>query len=164
MQLLLFTTPCYLHLISACNTTEGHPQSIPYYFIIMTMPLISRSILSSSRRLLPTTSFFLTPYHTANQNITAATNNTQQSVLLSTSPDYTNYESWHKNNYEDESHNNTTTNNTNLDILQNNFQDENSSNSTTAAKFNHPVEGPRTSVLMELTDSVGALHDVLRFL
>ena len=29
----------------------------------------------------------------------------------------------------------------------------------------HPAEeGPRTSVLMELTDRVGALHDVLRFL
>jgi len=132
------------------------------------MSLISRSILSSSRRLPKSSSFFVTvtPYHTTNQNTTVtATNNTQQSVLLSTSPDYTNYESWHKNNYEDhESHTTTAMNNTpNLDILQNNF-DENCSNSTTTTKFNHPVEGPRTSVLMELTDRVGALHDVLRFL
>ena len=98
--------------------------------------------------------------------MTAPTNNTEQSVLFSTSPDYTNYESWHKNNYEDESHTTTAMNNissTNLDILQNNF-DENSSSSSNSIKFNHPVEGPRTSVLMELTDRVGALHDVLRFL
>ena len=128
------------------------------------MSLISRSILSSSRRLPKSSSFFLTPYHTTNQNtIATTTNKTEQSVLLSTSPDYTNYESWHKNNYEDESHT-TTANNTNLDILQNNFQDENSSSSSNSTKFNHPVEGPRTSVLMELTDRVGALHDVLRFL
>ena len=130
----------------------------------MAMSLIYRFTISSSRRLLPTTSFFLTPYHTNQNTNVTATNNTQQSVLFSTSPDYTNYESWHKNNYEDESHTTTTAmNNTNLDILQNNL-DENSSNSTTAAKFNHPVEGSRTSVLMELTDRVGALHDVLRFL
>ena len=129
------------------------------------MSLISRSILSSSRRLPKSSSFFLTltPY----QNTTATTtNNTQQTAYFSTSPDYTNYESWHKNNYEDESHTTTAMNNasiTNLDILQNNF-DENSSSSSNSTKFNHPVEGPRTSVLMELTDRVGALHDVLRFL
>ena len=28
---------------------------------------------------------------------------------------------------------------------------------------NSPLEGPRTSVLMELTDRVGALHDVLKY-
>jgi len=131
------------------------------------MSLICRSTKSSSRRLPKSSSFFLTPYHTTNQNtIATATNNTQQSVLLSTSPDYTNYESWHKKNYEDESHTATTAMNASITNLQNNFiQDENSSSSsTTAAKFNHPVEGPRTSVLMELTDRVGALHDVLRFL
>ena len=129
------------------------------------MPLIYRSTISSSRRLLPTTtSFFLTPYHT-NQNTTAAaTNNTQQTLYLSTSPDYTNYESWHKNNYEDESHT-ATAMNASITNLQNNFsQDENSSSSSNSTKFNNPVEGPRTSVLMELTDRVGALHDVLRFL
>ncbi|KAL7527800.1 hypothetical protein ACHAWF_002315, partial [Thalassiosira exigua] len=35
--------------------------------------------------------------------------------------------------------------------------------SSTAASSPIPSEGPRTSVLMELTDRVGALHDVLRF-
>ena len=129
------------------------------------MSLIGRSILSSSRaarRLPKSSSFFLTP----NQNtIATTTNNTQQTLYFSTSPDYTNYESWHKNNYEDESHHTTTAmNNTNLDILQNNLDENSRSSSTSAAKFNHPVEGPRTSVLMELTDRVGALHDVLRFL
>jgi hypothetical protein len=134
----------------------------------MTMSLIGRSILSSSRaafRLPKSSSFFLTPYHTTNQNtIATSTKNTQQALYFSTSPDYTNYESWHKNNYEDESHTTTAMNNTNLDILQNNLDENSRSSSTSAAKFNHPVEGPRTSVLMELTDRVGALHDVLRFL
>ena len=131
----------------------------------MAMSLISRSILSSSRRLpkSSSSSFFLTPY---NQNTIATTTNiTQQTAHFSTSPDYTNYESWHKNNYEGQSHTTTAMNTTlNLDILQNNLDENSSNNSTTAAKFNHPVEGPRTSVLMELTDRVGALHDVLRFL
>ena len=117
---------------------------------------VSRSILSrpatiTTRRLLPTTSsFFLTPPKpTAVQNLSRTSSN-----FFSTSPDYTNYETWHKDNYEDAEQHNNILDNTNLSsssLLPNQQEALN-------------PEGPRTSVLMELTDRVGALHDVLRFL
>ena len=119
---------------------------------------VSRSILSrqatiTTRRLLPTTSsFFLTPpTPTAVQNISRKHD---ASNFFSTSPDYTNYETWHKDNYEDAEQHNNILSNTNLSsssLLPNQQEALN-------------PEGPRTSVLMELTDRVGALHDVLRFL
>ena len=120
---------------------------------------VSRSILSrpatiTTRRLLPTTSsFFLTPpTPTAGQkNISSK----HASYFFSTSPDYTNYETWHKDNYEDaEQHNN---------ILSNTSLSSSSSLLPNQQEALNP-DGPRTSVLMELTDRVGALHDVLRFL
>lgn len=119
---------------------------------------VSRSILSrqatiTTRRLLPTTSsFFLTPpTPTAVQNISRKHD---ASNFFSTSPDYTNYETWHKDNYEDAEQHNNILNNTNVSsssLLPNQQEALN-------------PDGPRTSVLMELTDRVGALHDVLRFL
>ena len=115
---------------------------------------VSRSILSrqatiTTRRLLPTiSSIFLTPpTPTAVQNLSRKHD---ASNFFSTSPDYTNYETWHKDNYEDaEQHNNINLSSSSL--LPNQQEALN-------------PEGPRTSVLMELTDRVGALHDVLRFL
>lgn len=119
---------------------------------------VSRSILSrqatiTTRRLLPTTSsFFLTPpTPTAVQNLSRKHD---ASYFFSTSPDYTNYETWHKDNYEDAEQHNNILNNTNVSsssLLPNQQEALN-------------PDGPRTSVLMELTDRVGALHDVLRFL
>ena len=119
---------------------------------------VSRSILSrqatiTTRRLLPTTSsFFLTPpTPTAVQNISRKHD---ASNFFSTSPDYTNYETWHKDNFEDAEQHNNILNNTNVSsssLLPNQQEALN-------------PDGPRTSVLMELTDRVGALHDVLRFL
>ena len=81
--------------------------------------------------------------------------NTAKLCFFSTSPDYTNYETWHRSNYEDAEH------------QQQQYDVSTKAASMTAtasaaSAFN--PEGPRTSVLMELTDSVGALHDVLRFL
>ncbi|KAL7507545.1 hypothetical protein ACHAXN_004712 [Cyclotella atomus] len=69
---------------------------------------------------------------------------------LSSSPDYMNYETWHRDNYQ-----------------QHGSQPLNSHH---AINGNHPpsikdkqTELPRTSVLMELSDRVGALHDVLKY-
>ena len=119
---------------------------------------VSRSILSrqatiTTRRLLPTiSSFFLTPpTPTAVQNLSRKHD---ASNFFSTSPDYTNYETWHKDNYEDAEQHNNILSNTNVSsssLLPNQQEALN-------------PDGPRTSVLMELTDRVGALHDVLRFL
>ena len=126
--------------------------------------LVSRSILLSRqstittrRLLLPTTnSSFLTPATSTDQNISRKY---AASYFFSTSPDYTNYETWHKDNYEDaEQHEN---------ILSNTNVLSSSSSSSSSLLPNQPEanpDGPRTSVLMELTDRVGALHDVLRFL
>ena len=123
--------------------------------------LVSRSILLSRqatittrRLLLPTTSSsFLTPATSTDQNISRKY---AASYFFSTSPDYTNYETWHKDNYEDaEQHENILSNTNVLSSL---------SSSLLPNQPEANPDGPRTSVLMELTDRVGALHDVLRFL
>ena len=83
--------------------------------------------------------------------------NTTKLCFFSTSPDYTNYETWHRSNYEDAEHQQQQ-----YDVSTKAASMTASSAASAALAFN--PEGPRTSVLMELTDSVGALHDVLRFL
>ena len=82
--------------------------------------------------------------------------NTAKLCFFSTSPDYTNYETWHRSNYEDAEHQQQQ-----YDVSTKNAASM-TATASAASAFN--PEGPRTSVLMELTDSVGALHDVLRFL
>ena len=122
--------------------------------LFVSRSMLSRQATITTRRLLPTTSsFFLTPPKpTAVQNLSRKHD---ASNFFSTSPDYTNYETWHKDNYEDAEQHNNILDNTNL-----------SSSSSLLPNQQEALnpEGPRTSVLMELTDRVGALHDVLRFL
>ena len=74
---------------------------------------------------------------------------------LSTSPDYHTYETWHHNSYEtiDGPVNGLSS----IRPIGQNFTDENPT-------MQQLAEDPRTSVLMELTDRVGALHDVLKYL
>ena len=164
------------------------------------MTVFAHSILSKAtitrRLLLPTASssstFFTSSSSIASADIIAAVN------FFSTSPDYTNYETWHRTNYEDAEHQHNALsthhppchpphkNNIHLirpgggglDDANNNIHSINGwptlehHHHRTADNENtehHPwlplgTELPRTSVLMELTDRVGALHDVLRFL
>ena len=72
--------------------------------------------------------------------------------LFSTSPDYLNYETWHRDNYQ-----HTSANSNNEALL--NGQHDGSTNKQQQSQ----LEMPRTSVLMELSDNVGALHDVLKY-
>eukprot|EP00956_Cyclotella_meneghiniana_P024551 scaffold49424_cov30-Cyclotella_meneghiniana.AAC.4 len=73
--------------------------------------------------------------------------------LFSTSPDYLNYETWHRDNYQ---HTSAAANN---EALLNGQHDGN----TNKQQQQSQLEIPRTSVLMELSDNVGALHDVLKY-
>ena len=74
-----------------------------------------------------------------------------QHRLLSTSPDYVDYDEWQANDAAAASI-----------ALHTPYVGKGAADGASAAS--HPDEGPRTSVLMELGDRVGALHDVLRFL
>jgi hypothetical protein len=77
---------------------------------------------------------------------------------LSSSPDYLNYETWHRDNYEHHNHGK---------VLQNGHHLNDNGRYANHFQGNHlgkPTELPRTSVLMELSDRVGALHDVLKYL
>mmetsp|Transcript_17904 Transcript_17904/g.32360 ORF Transcript_17904/g.32360 Transcript_17904/m.32360 type:complete len:124 (-) Transcript_17904:366-737(-) len=95
----------------------------------------------------------------------AATQNL--TTYFSTSPDYTNYETWHRDNYEDPTGSGPVNGSpvflSNNDSLNVYFQRDNTARNDINSTAFHP-EGPRTSVLMELSDGVGALHNVLRFL
>ncbi|KAL7461965.1 hypothetical protein ACHAXS_002382 [Conticribra weissflogii] len=75
---------------------------------------------------------------------------------FSTQPDYTNYETWHKFNYEQPT--NKLDSNPNLHSLP---SIHGHSHKQTPRDFHGDL--PRTSVLMELSDRVGALHDVLKY-
>ena len=75
---------------------------------------------------------------------------------LSSSPDYLNYETWHRGNYEHHGK-----------VLHNGHHLNDNGRYANHFQGNHlgkPTELPRTSVLMELSDRVGALHDVLKYL
>mmetsp|Transcript_31791 Transcript_31791/g.68011 ORF Transcript_31791/g.68011 Transcript_31791/m.68011 type:complete len:547 (-) Transcript_31791:154-1794(-) len=69
--------------------------------------------------------------------------------FLSSQPDYTNYETWHKSNYEQPSNSHS------LPSIHGHPHQQTS-------RDLH-ADLPRTSVLMELSDRVGALHDVLKY-
>lgn len=70
---------------------------------------------------------------------------------LSSSPDYLNYETWHRDNYEHPLHSPPLHgSHSPLGHGVSRIQDK-------------AIELPRTSVLMELSDRVGALHDVLKY-
>ena len=97
-------------------------------------------------------------------------------IRLSTSPDYLNYETWHRNNYEDALRTPSTHHydkvitgsvNDNRRWRDTSVSTVNSSHADATAKSNSDnkalLELPRTSVLMELSDRVGALHDVLKY-
>lgn len=86
------------------------------------------------------------------------------SSSFSSSPDYTNYETWHDHRFDDH----------HLDIMKRQQYYVNGGHGSHAVinmagsvndnnSNNSPLEGPRTSVLMELNDRVGALHDVLKY-
>jgi len=87
-------------------------------------------------------------------------------TYFSTSPDYTNYETWHRDNYEDPTGSGPVNGSpvflSNNDSLNVHFQRDNTARNNINSTAFYP-EGPRTSVLMELSDGVGALHNVLRF-
>lgn len=91
------------------------------------------------------------------------------SCWKSSSPDYINYETWHAHRLDDHqtfqqrqqqyvhgghgSH----------AVMNNNRINHSNSHPVNLVDNNSPLEGPRTSVLMELNDRVGALHDVLKY-
>jgi len=78
---------------------------------------------------------------------------------LSTRPDYADYETWHRDNYEDAAAAERTAG------RGGGRNDRHNRRLAVSGLGGSPeAEGPRTSVLMELSDRVGALHDVLRFL
>jgi len=97
-------------------------------------------------------------------------------IRFSTSPDYLNYETWHRNNYEDALRTSSTHH---YDKVITGSVNDNSrwqdisvstvkswhANATANSNYNNKalLELPRTSVLMELSDRVGALHDVLKY-
>ena len=103
-------------------------------------------------------------------------------LFFSSSPDYaTSYETWHNNRltdyYQSEQRrqhrlvngdgthcNRGSANSTSSHAVINldNHSNDNAHHSHYVS--NSPLEGPRTSVLMELSDRVGALHDVLKYL
>jgi hypothetical protein len=90
---------------------------------------------------------------------------------LSASPDYTNYETWHRNNYEDPPHqrlhyhhdeaNTSHVNGSHRHQLHGLHNHLNARSTIVNAPSHDGL--PRTSVLMELSDRVGALHDVLKY-
>ena len=84
--------------------------------------------------------------------VTVASRGSNSKRLFSTSPDYLNYETWHRDNYQHASANNN-------EALLNGQHDV----STNKKQQQSQLEMPRTSVLMELSDNVGALHDVLKY-
>ena len=75
-------------------------------------------------------------------------------LLLSTSPDYLNYETWHRDNYQHAAASNNA-----REMLNGQHHDGN----VMKHQQHNQLEIPRTSVLMELSDNVGALHDVLKY-
>ena len=91
--------------------------------------------------------------------------------LLSTQPDYNTYESWHETNYENhdsnartsQSHHNNNSRNNGSGIAEFAMNPQ-PPNLNSLDNDGRNIEVPRTSVLMELSDRVGALHDVLKFL
>ena len=76
-------------------------------------------------------------------------------LLLSTSPDYLNYETWHRDNYQHAAASNNA-----RETLNGRHHD---GNVMKQQQQHNQLEIPRTSVLMELSDNVGALHDVLKY-
>ena len=72
---------------------------------------------------------------------------------LSSSPDYLNYETWHRDNYEHQHLNNGS----------NHYNHSLGIQHGVSLNQGKVTELPRTSVLMELSDRVGALHDVLKY-
>jgi hypothetical protein len=74
---------------------------------------------------------------------------------LSSSPDYLAYETWHRDNYELPHSNNNNAHNHDSTIHKPAW------NGIPKNQFQREL--PRTSVLMELGDRVGALHDVLKY-
>lgn len=77
-------------------------------------------------------------------------------LLLSTSPDYLNYETWHRDNYQ-----HAAASNNDREMLNGQHHDGNVMKQQ--QQKHNQLEIPRTSVLMELSDNVGALHDVLKY-
>eukprot|EP00580_Thalassiosira_gravida_P000671 CAMPEP_0201618734 /NCGR_PEP_ID=MMETSP0492-20130828/39805_1 /ASSEMBLY_ACC=CAM_ASM_000837 /TAXON_ID=420259 /ORGANISM="Thalassiosira gravida, Strain GMp14c1" /LENGTH=181 /DNA_ID=CAMNT_0048087407 /DNA_START=29 /DNA_END=571 /DNA_ORIENTATION=- len=98
---------------------------------------------------------FSTPPSTAATIVPNFTNKSVHHYSFSTSPDYTNYETWHRDNYEEDTVAAVGSNGRTTDAA---FHSLN-----TIRNFHPSNEVPRMSVLMELKDGVGALHDVLRF-
>mmetsp|Transcript_30085 Transcript_30085/g.51193 ORF Transcript_30085/g.51193 Transcript_30085/m.51193 type:complete len:403 (-) Transcript_30085:687-1895(-) len=125
--------------------------------------IVRTAIGSHCRRLLPS-SVAVVPSSSSSDNFSPSQHQQQhavtanhQSSYFSTSPDYTNYETWHRDNYEDAEEENGFS-------LQHHHSVKNAASSPPLTLSLTPnKEGARTSVLMELTDRVGALHDVLRF-
>jgi hypothetical protein len=100
----------------------------------------------------------------------------QWQAFMSTSPDYVNYETWHRKNYEDGIRSGLHVTNGEHHSQEWNSKGKHGANfniphnSTNALEWNSGTQSsnvadlPRTSVLMELSDRVGALHDVLKYL
>jgi hypothetical protein len=120
--------------------------------VLLRRSIISRAASSSSSRHLHRATLSLTTSFSCHHNPNSS---------FSTSPDYANsyYEtsSWqHADNNTDSGINGSS--HAVINLATSNKNDTPSPSSSTS-----PIEGPRTSVLMELPDRVGALHDVLKY-
>ena len=89
--------------------------------------------------------------------------------LYTTKPDYVNYETWHRANYEGP-HDNDSDRGiippAEFYVAKGNRNGHNNVAASHSSRKTMPltqVEIPRTSVVMELTDRGGALHDVLKY-